>query len=668
MTLQLSISLLTSKRPESLERCLDSLRPLLMHVPSELIIVSTGTDKAVQEISSRYTDQILPFKWCDDFSAARNVGLKVAKGEWLLYIDDDEWFEDISEIRDFFLSGEYHDFASASYIQRNYIDWSGTSYIDYRAFRMSRIVPGICFHNPIHEDLSPKLEPRKYLNAYVHHYGYVLNGGGSLELEEKNSRNIPMLLKDIDEHPSNVKNYLQVIQEYIVVKEWESAEKYCQKARSLCRGIEAYQHWVQANLAAILFEKGADKEAKHEISQMLKKEHPCELVCLFFYNILVKISARQNDFKETIHFGLEFEHLLQYMEDNPELWEQQQYGTLNRQKIKNPERLSSARIYCIRAALELGDSEKADYFLCLLPWDEEHQIQSYYPLFDEWKEKYAPLFPRLLKGLPYDSPYLSLQRILRHENNDSKKGLLAEYAKTSKNIYLKLQILKEAFQTKSDFSFVVDTMDLDTWKWCTGELLKQLSPSDIDGLKKLSEQLRDTHPLQGLWLIKLLLEKKLTQGQYSLYELTVCLEEYCNTTVCFYKEQYHGNMFRDENRYLLPKDYQFAFWVSAFLEKKKKKEFPEAIRRLHSALSFKPEMTGMVNEVIRQIKNQVDDPSQDAAEEYHSLAIQLKTAVSSMINQGMYQEAFSILPQLSTLLPSDLELLRIKQKILRSMA
>ena len=45
MQIQLSISLLASNRAASLERCPDSLRPLLMQVPSELIVVFTGTDE-----------------------------------------------------------------------------------------------------------------------------------------------------------------------------------------------------------------------------------------------------------------------------------------------------------------------------------------------------------------------------------------------------------------------------------------------------------------------------------------------------------------------------------------------------------------------------------------------------------------------------------------------
>ena len=80
MKMLLTISLLASDRAASLERCLDSLKPLLLQLPSELIIVYTGKNKQVLEIAKRYTDQIIPFEWCNDFSAARNVGLKTASG------------------------------------------------------------------------------------------------------------------------------------------------------------------------------------------------------------------------------------------------------------------------------------------------------------------------------------------------------------------------------------------------------------------------------------------------------------------------------------------------------------------------------------------------------------------------------------------------------------
>ena len=58
MDIQLSISLLASDCPAALERCLNSLKPLMMQVPCELIVVMTGTDKKIREIASNYTEQI----------------------------------------------------------------------------------------------------------------------------------------------------------------------------------------------------------------------------------------------------------------------------------------------------------------------------------------------------------------------------------------------------------------------------------------------------------------------------------------------------------------------------------------------------------------------------------------------------------------------------------
>lgn len=106
----LSISLLASNRKATIRKCLDSLKPIMEQVESELIIVDTGCDEETHDILLEYTSHVILFEWCKDFSKARNAGLKEAKGEWFLFIDDDEWFSDVSEIVEFFHSGEYKNY------------------------------------------------------------------------------------------------------------------------------------------------------------------------------------------------------------------------------------------------------------------------------------------------------------------------------------------------------------------------------------------------------------------------------------------------------------------------------------------------------------------------------------------------------------------------------
>ena len=665
MKMLLTISLLASDRAASLERCLDSLKPLLLQLPSELIIVYTGENKQVLEIAGRYTDQIIPFEWCSDFSAARNAGLKAASGEWFLYIDDDEWFEDVTEILNFFQQGEYQKFGSACYIQRNYTDWSGTSCTDYHAFRMSRILQGTSFQSPIHEQLEPMPKPCKYFNAYVHHYGYVSTADKIHP--GKTSRNIPMLLKDIEEHPDNTKNYLQLVQEYASIKNWDKAEEYCRKGRAACSGNPVYQGWLQANLATILYEKGGGKYAVQEISSMLENENPCELVRLILFNLLITLYAGENHFSEVVRYGLQFEKLLCYMEKRPELWTKQQYGTIDEQSVRNPKKLAQSRIYCTEAALEQEDIDNAEYFFRLLPWEEEKLLQYYYFDFDRWDEAYTSAFQKLLHKIAYDSPYLIYQRMKREAKEKKRLDLLKQCIDITCSVYLKQKILKQAIRMQIDLSYIIKGLTLEQWKQCIAETIRQFGSSELLKAEHAAKRIQAEYPLHYCWMKKASLEKQLTCGQFMQDQLTEIFDEYCRYIIRFYQLLYQKNMMDEKKREQLPEECQFAFLAIEALEDIKNMEYPSAVRLFRLALRQYPAMTGVINELIRQMGKHLDNPAQNAGKEYQKIAAQLKEVLSALTEQGKYAEAMSILPQLVSLLPEDLELLRIKQRLLKKM-
>ncbi len=64
-------------------------------------MTDTGCDTEVRNLIQRYSDNIIDFNWIQDF-AARNAGLMRAKGLWFMYLDDDEWFDDTTDIIDFY--------------------------------------------------------------------------------------------------------------------------------------------------------------------------------------------------------------------------------------------------------------------------------------------------------------------------------------------------------------------------------------------------------------------------------------------------------------------------------------------------------------------------------------------------------------------------------------
>ena len=222
----LSISMLVSGR-EEMFRSLESLRPLREALPCEVILVDTGCSREQRERAEKYADKIVDFSWRQDFAAARNAGLKEARGEWFLYLDDDEWFENPTEIIAFFQSGEYKSYHCASYVVRNYRDLEGSSYEPSYPLRLVERVPELRFVGKIHEYPCPIRPPKKVFNDFVHHYGYVFK---SAEERDKHAmRNIAPLLEICREQPGDPRWSGQLAQEYYGQGKLEEVLEVCKK-------------------------------------------------------------------------------------------------------------------------------------------------------------------------------------------------------------------------------------------------------------------------------------------------------------------------------------------------------------------------------------------------------------------------------------------------------
>lgn len=269
----ITISILASNRKSTIRKCLDSIKPLLDAIPSELIVVDTVGEEHSDgslTIAKEYTDHIVPFAWCDDFSAARNAGLQKAKGEWFLYLDDDEWFESVEEIIEFFASGEYMNYNSATYIARNYKTKAGTLYNDDMVGRMVHRTKNIEFIGCINETFLNLYSPHKELSAFVHHYGFAYDTE-----EAKKARmdyTFELLQKDLERYPTNLRNRAQLTA-VLSVKEPERAMKICRETLELCKEKkENSQYQWQMVVMFGLLENLQQKTEAVELYNKLKEE------------------------------------------------------------------------------------------------------------------------------------------------------------------------------------------------------------------------------------------------------------------------------------------------------------------------------------------------------------------------------------------------------------
>jgi glycosyltransferase involved in cell wall biosynthesis len=221
----LTIGMIVKNEEANLEKCLEALKPLRENLETELIIVDTGsTDKTV-EIAEKNADKVLHFEWINDFSAARNVALREAKGEWYMTIDADEELIDYQPLKDFLFGNPLRDnYAMASIIQRNFRD--DGSYSDFNAVRLAKVTPTLCYEGKIHEAFNTR-GSLFMTNAAVNHSGYAESNNKSGERYE---RNITLLTEELEKKPNSPLIMKQLYDSYVPFDKAE-AIKWLEKCR-----------------------------------------------------------------------------------------------------------------------------------------------------------------------------------------------------------------------------------------------------------------------------------------------------------------------------------------------------------------------------------------------------------------------------------------------------
>ena len=73
----ISLCMIVKDEEDVLRRCLSSVKKCV----DEIIIVDTGSKDNTIKIATEFTDKIYNYKWCDDFSKARNFAFSKGKEE-----------------------------------------------------------------------------------------------------------------------------------------------------------------------------------------------------------------------------------------------------------------------------------------------------------------------------------------------------------------------------------------------------------------------------------------------------------------------------------------------------------------------------------------------------------------------------------------------------------
>ena len=705
----LSISMLTSgKRPE-LEKSILSLHSLREKVPSELIIVDTGCDAASRALIEKYATKIVDFTWCDDFSKARNAGLREAVGEWFLYLDDDEWFEDTEAIEHFFLEGSYRQYHHAFYIQRNYQDFTGKIYFENYVARMIERHADTRYIYAIHETFEYLCPPGCVLASYVHHYGYAYHDAA--ERYAKGERNLKLLWQEHEKDPDNLRHYTQMVQEYSALNENMESYKLSMEAIEKYLGREDLNGRQKGYLNA-LFSNATDRlreicrwqEVIERGQEFLKTGIVNPLTEALIYSDMSRACYQMKDYKQSLKYALNYSEAYSLQKKDTDYYVYYHAG-LNEHCFEKAN-LHSTVICGISAAIHCDALDDAGKLAESVAWDDGIafiQKELITELADglttrdrEKAGKFVPIANVFLKRAELGETFGDeICRQLQSKNSGGKNMAMEQLAVLCelKNDswlfrYLKLWKKKAAgcedwtTQEQRDWEDILRNSrqilqhaeTIDFWNICPGKLLKFPYGTWRDaveqfGMQCIQEQLEqyaeETFP--EFWgedspltnTAKLCLTQRKMQGD-SLSEETIqeLSANYCDCCGRLYAGLYQEEAVEQiDDR--LPIPLQISLHLKRAIGSMESSDTNGAVQELGNISRLHPGFGSYVKQWLEHIQKRQTQEQ----EEFSQLAQGVLIQVKAMLQAGKKQEALPVLQQLHTLLPENEEIVQLMLEI-----
>ena len=193
--MKISACVIVKNEEKNLPRWIENMKQFA----DELIVVDTGSTDRTRELAEAMGARVLDFAWQDDFSAPRNFAVEAASGDWIVFLDADEWFVEPQGVRSTIEAeiGAASDLEAMMLLRLN-LDDQGKEFSRGRSLRIFRNAPWLRYHGKIHENVyssKGRLRVSYPEELVLNHDGY--RGG---IIEEKIERNLSLMLKDIGEN------------------------------------------------------------------------------------------------------------------------------------------------------------------------------------------------------------------------------------------------------------------------------------------------------------------------------------------------------------------------------------------------------------------------------------------------------------------------------------
>lgn len=694
-----TISMLVSNRIDTVEKCFESFRPLLEQIPSEFIAVDTVGDENSDgsiDVARRYADKIVHFEWCDDFAKARNAGLKEARGKWLIYLDDDEWFDDAGPLIDFFSKPElYENYDRVSMMEHSY---NSATQIDYESSGFSRITvltPEAKFVNPVHELLKGIVYRNEYdlKGTFVHHVGYI----GKLS-DKKTDRNRKIMDAELEKHPDNLHLWLQQIAGVgsDADETLELSEKAVFELRRLGLSDWKNQDWIEIFLYRMKsyarlrmwdeLDENVDEFLKHvknpffrglaaifELSRNLDDigiEKTSDWIHIYFDAVKYYVNRDEKEvsyfFSSDINKANVYKMATMYF--NLCLKESQDsYDDIKKMILDVPwhicsQKRSDVLAFSLRQSINEEDKETVK-FLCDAFMHDESMSKEFFKQLDRVdigieSETAQEKFDQLIESIDVSSDSLWIKQHARKKvsEDELEQSLSDETTFAYPNEDLVRICVKNGIPPQK----YVEGVSFEEVEESVGAIVAK-EENHLDRIPLFAAEIENVwqSSVQRNYLLASLRKRYIFQGTMVLNKVLDESEKYCRNMIEYAKGIYLPELCDSESE-LLPKEIRFAGLFGKALKLKKSGKLRGCLAYLQQALDVFNESETLIRRIIQSVE--LDQRKQAKVnDEMIKLGNQVKSQIVALISQGQNEVAASLLNELKQITPSDPDLATLEK-------
>ena len=688
--MKLSICMMTKNSEKYIEQSLQSIKPVIEQLNAEIVVIDTGSNDKTVEIVKKYTDKIYYHEWNDNFSEIKNLLIKYACGEWLLFLDSDEIVENPNELINFIKSMESNKYNTATIKIKNFInDNNEKNYVLSTVLRMFRKDKDFFYKGAIHEQPMFKF-PIYNLNLYVKHYGYIQNDKKLIEYKFK--RNVKLLEKELLNNDSDkIYIYYQLAVSYTMYEKYEDALNYAQKAyqEAVNNKVDLRNRmYVYLTLIKLYYLNDNYLEAKKVAEEALVKNDKY----IDIYYILAIINNKLFNYDESIKNYLKYLELIEQYNNN-------ELNIINDSSVnfdtltykdhvlvdlcillyKTQNYMNFLDYYNKIEDINLSSKLFYEYINTYLKINEISELKKYYDnkilslnlievenRFEEALEKYLQNNKEIYNNLI--NIFCDGEKNYNILNKVRKKIIMSDF---SSDEYILQQIIKLDFNNLpifyGDIIYYVFKCKLNLFKIIKDvrenklyELLMYCTEkyNDLnDILLSFAQQFNEYNSIAQLRIIKTI--KKVLLINDILDDNKEILLSFINDGIDYINNIYNKNIldfefFND----VVNNEHLFFIYIYKALEIKDY-EIKKSIQYLKKALQVYPDYKKIVEYLLDELKSNLNDTTS----EFEKCKKVFKHNINILLEANKLSEALMLINEYLAIVPDDVEIINLKCKL-----